>query len=553
MQFDDRLATVLRFRADGEVTSRIQYRQLLDLLGNRPDHADGPQYEVAIARLTELGCGISAEQRARMVGDGGLRLRSPQLVALLAGSEAAVAAASIAKANLSSEQWLDLLPALPPAARARLRERRDLGSELERRLSDLGIYDLGLPPGPDIDVLELDPVAILPPEVEAPNREGIGAIVQRIEAYRRARQVIDMPASGEAPRLPLGEDHVLTAPRQARAFDFATDAQGRVVWSDPGVAAMVSGLALPTLSTAVAGAMRQHQPLRALQVTLGGSPTVAGAWQIDASPRFDPLSGSFAGYHGRMRRAAAASAMPAPDSEADRIRQLLHELRTPVNAIQGFAEVIQQQLFGPTPHDYRALAAAIAGDAARMLAAFEELERLARLQSGAMELDPGETDFASLLTATAHQLEPHTRQRSVSFEFSGDTRHSAVAMAEGDAERLVWRLLATLGGAAAPGETLGIEIAIEPGSAAGSRYAFTLPQALRSKTPAELFTAAVGSVPQAITAGVFGVGFALRLARAEAEAVGGSLEGVGEALHLRLPGLTGAATGHSQGPATTEV
>ena len=59
---------------------------------------------------------------------------------------------------------------------------------------------------------------------------------------------------------------------------------------------------------------------------------------------------------------------------------MLHELRTPVNAIQGFAEVIQQQLFGPTPHEYRALAAGIAGDAARILSAFEELDRLAGLR-----------------------------------------------------------------------------------------------------------------------------------------------------------------------------
>ena len=41
---------------------------------------------------------------------------------------------------------------------------------------------------------------------------------------------------------------------------------------------------------------------------------------------------------------------------------------------------------------YRALAASIAGDAARMLSAFEELDRLAKLDSGAMELDPGETE-----------------------------------------------------------------------------------------------------------------------------------------------------------------
>ena len=35
MHFDDRLATVLRHRAAGEQAARTQFRQLLDLLGNR--------------------------------------------------------------------------------------------------------------------------------------------------------------------------------------------------------------------------------------------------------------------------------------------------------------------------------------------------------------------------------------------------------------------------------------------------------------------------------------------------------------------------------------
>jgi two-component system, OmpR family, sensor kinase len=39
MHFDDRLATVLRLRAQGTALARIQYRQLLDLLGTQPSDA----------------------------------------------------------------------------------------------------------------------------------------------------------------------------------------------------------------------------------------------------------------------------------------------------------------------------------------------------------------------------------------------------------------------------------------------------------------------------------------------------------------------------------
>jgi hypothetical protein len=46
---------------------------------------------------------------------------------------------------------------------------------------------------------------------------------------------------------------------------------------------------------------------------------------------------------------------------------------------------------------------------------------------------------------------------------------------------------------------------------------------------------------------VFGIGFALRLARAEAQAAGGDLVRKGDRLKLTLPGLTGSPGGHSHG------
>ena len=329
---------------------------------------------------------------------------------------------------------------MPAYARETLRQRRDLDPLVRRRLDQLGSFDRGLPPAAANDAAAPSPAAplkkprtaptievvppaeaILAPELATPEKPGIGAIVERIEAYRRARQTIDHVASGEAPRLPLGEDHVLGEPRRVRACDFATDVNGKIVWADPGAAPMLVGTTLASLGNLrLTAGIRARQPLNALQFDLSGPASIAGSWQIDAVPRFDPLSGGFAGYQGRLRRPVSAAAVAAPrDSEADRVRQMLHELRTPVNAIQGFAEVIQQQLFGPTPHEYRAHAASIAGDAARILAAFDELERLARLESGIAVLGEGSADFAAIISQTVAQLEPHTRQRSVSFVITG--------------------------------------------------------------------------------------------------------------------------------------
>ena len=560
MHFDDRLATVLRTRADGAGLQRIQFRQLLDLLGTSPAEARGGQLDAAYDRLAEIGGIIAPPERAAMLRDPALRLRSPRLVAALSSAEPQVAATTLQRAQLSREQWLDLIPALPPGSRPALRQRGDLPREVTGLLDRLGINDRGLPaatvaveagsaqsqPSPDGTHSANDDDMVVPPGA-AGRDDGIGAIVRRIEAYRRAKQVVEQQTANDSPRLPLGEDHVLSVSDTVRAADFASDAQLRIAWCDAGVAPMLTGMRL-NRTPAIGQLLRQRQPLSAQRLALDGAPAIAGNWQIDATPWFDPLTGQFVGYRGRLRRPAGAAAHtaanpPVTDSAADRIRQMLHELRTPVNAIQGFAEVIQQQLFGPTPHEYRALAAGIAGDAARILSAFEELERLARFDSGAMGLDPGETDLASLTAATVAQLDAHTTSRGSGFALKLDDGVLLVGLARLELERIVWRLLATLAGTSAPGEQLKLRLRAKDGMA---RLDMALPAALAAKAEDALFVTGAGAVPQVIAAGVFGVGFALRLARAEAHAAGGELVRKGDRLRLTLPGLTGAPSGHTE-------
>jgi signal transduction histidine kinase len=474
MHYDDRLATVLRVRTDGETVARIQYRQLLDLLGTQPVERQGAQLEAAYGRLAELSRRIGAGERAAMLEEPGLRLRSTRLVAALATAEPQVASAAIRRAELTREDWLDLIPALPITARGMVRHRRDLGPDVEVLLGRLGIVDRGLPVAEGVSAEAV---------IEGP-AGGIGAIVRRIEAYRKAREAPIAANMNESPRLPLGEEHVLHVPAQVKCFDFATAPDGRVIWADPGVAPMVTGLqpfARDGLG-AIHPALRQRQPVRGMAVAIAGAPAISGDWQLDAAPLFDPGSGGFTGYAGRMRRHAAqasASGAAAKDRsprerEADRIRQLLHELRTPVSAIQGFSEVIQQQLFGPAPHEYRALAASIAGDAARVLAAFEELERFAKLETAALDIETGECDLAALVSEAVARLTPYTSQRKSGFALDAPGQ-IFVAIAQIEAERIVWRLLATLAGTAAPGEVLPLSLASERN---GARFTARLPAVL---------------------------------------------------------------------------
>ena len=78
----------------------------------------------------------------------------------------------------------------------------------------------------------------------------------------------------------------------------------------------------------------------------------------------------------------------------------------------------------------------------------------------------------------------------------------------------------------------------------------SLPASLAALDGEALFEAAVGALPQVISAGVFGVGFALRLARAEARAAGGDLVRKDAKLKLTLPGLTVPLADHTDSNGT---
>jgi signal transduction histidine kinase len=560
MYFDDRLATVLRTGIGSDRGLRTQYRQLLDLLGTLPPEAEGPLVDAAYDRFASLSRELPPAQRSAIIREPGMRLASPRLVTVLAGQDIEVAAAAMAVARLSDGEWQALIPELPVAARGFLRHRRDLEDGANTMLQRLGIGDLVLP-GPD--VLELSDLAFIENETnvvaiggypppsdtdEFGDALAIGALVRRIEAFQRARSTANGTQAelrgAEAPRLPLEDPQEGRARNGATAFDFSTDAAGRINWCDPAIAPMAVGLSLASraadaparLGRTALDAIRHRQPLRSVTATIAGAPAIAGQWRIDASPQFAADSGRFLGYYGRMRRLPPTPA-PVPsqaDPAADRMRQILHELRTPVNAIQGFAEIIQQQLYGPAPHEYRALAATIASDAARILAGFDELDRLARLESGALELEEGCCDLVGILANLAAQVRPALLPRGSEIALWGADGPALVPLAQGDAERLCWRLLATVAGEATAGEEIDVHIARE---GARAIFAIELPASLAGTS--DIFSASLQSGQRTISAGMFGTGFTLRLARAEAQAAGGSLSRDGDTLRLSLPLLTG--------------
>ena len=574
MFFDDRLATVLRQRATSEAGARTQFRQLLDILGNRKfapsDERSNSLIAAAWLRMDALAEQIPAGHRAAMIREPGWRFRSPELAAHLAEHEPDVASAALNRVQLSAEDWGALIPRLPVRARGFLRLRRDLPVDTGALLERLGVYDRGLP-RPDEQAAESTPAepeeAGTPPRAAAPPREPkpapapipdlqfdpddtgrseISALVERIAQFRRSRDMTAADAD-RSPKLPLGlpgDDSAAGTERRIAAFGFSADAGGRIDWATSEVDAMVIGTRLtrqPVLGghdeeTTLERAFARRQPILQAELHLRGAPAIEGNWVVDAHPSFND-DGNFAGYVGRFRRPAGSDPhmLDSTAREADRIRQLLHELRTPVTAVQGYAEVIQQQLFGPAPHEYRALAAAIAADAARILAGFEELDRLAKLETGALEMEAGKTDLAALVEGTTRQLGQVLSARMAGIDLDDIAEKPIfIALDPEDAEALIWRLLATLGGGCASGEMLGATLEARRGEVVLS---CEVPAQLMAED--DIFAAEARPIGAAVNAGLFGAGFALRLAKAEARAAGGRLEVSDDTVTLTLPLLTG--------------
>ncbi|MBX7460919.1 sensor histidine kinase [Qipengyuania huizhouensis] len=549
MHFDDRLATVLRLRATGERAAKTQFRQLIDLLGERPQAGDPALKAAAYLRLIALGEMIPVKIRTALVGESGWRFRNPELVKWFGGAHPHVAAAALYRAQLTAPEWAELIPKLPIRARGFLRHRRDLPPEAVKVLDRLGVSDWALPQPEPLELMD----ELVPPEdIDAPvhaadvrpaegepnrppGKEDVRTLVERIESFRRARKTgAGGDVDPQAPRLPMGDED---RPNDVEFdhFLFGADAEGRIDWAEGNIAPMVIGIDLAALgSTAVAQAISRRQPLHNTRLPLRGAKRIEGEWIVDATPRFTRGEGRFFGYAGRFRRVMPEVANPR-SAEADRLRQLLHELRTPVNAMQGYAEIIQQQVIGPVPHEYRSIAATIAGDSAHILAGFDELDRLARLETRALDLEAGQCDFAAIARRQVMQLQTVLSPRVARFDAKlGDVR-APLALAQSEAEVLAWRLLATLAGATGAGEAIRLDLDTEGDQI---EFAATLPATLREAE--DIFSVETRPAMGALSAGIFGAGFSLRLARAEARVAGGDLMRDGERLVLSLPLLTGA-------------
>lgn len=560
LRFDDSLKTVLAADTATAFGAQSAFRQLVDLLGRRRIPCD----DAHIARLRSLRSQVPASVRASCARALALAVPEAPLVAFFGEDEPGIAAPVLRGVTLTPEAWCEMLSGLGPTGRAVLRSRRDLPVEVVRGLDSFGSVDFSLP-GPVVEkprepltqptapargagpFVALGDVTRKLPVVEEARRQSgtaptpaapaptqqfeISDLVARIAAYQKHRIAPETSPDSDAP---------------ADRFDFETDAAGTILWVGTGSRGALIGLSITGLQGdeghvvdgVVAGAFRRRSGFRDARLNVGGSSTAAGEWRISGVPCFDDQSGRFTGFRGMARRPRAdESASPRRSANvgaSEALRRLVHELRTPTNAIAGFSELIETELMGPIDPAYRDRARVIREQAGDLITAIDDLDIAARIAGDALDLRQGQVAANTLVEAIVRDLEPLASLRGARVIFAPVGGGLTIAGDDRAVERLVARLLSAIVSAGGAGETIGITVAREDAfvSVRADR-----PAALAAIDDGALLRIDAESEAAIPGAPLLGTGFALRLARNLAMELGGELRLDARSLTLRLPAV----------------
>ena len=359
------------------------------------------------------------------------------------------------------------------------------------------------------------------------DRFEISDLVARIEAFNRDR-IVDVATP-------------TPAAAEIESFRFETDAQGIIRMVDGVARSALVGVSLAYaaqqgeahLDGIAAGAFRRRSRFSDARLEVGGLSDAFGSWRLSGVPAFEHASGRFIGFRGTARRPRpdeAAGPVRVASPVSDSLRQLVHELRTPTNAIAGFAELIETQLLGPVSPTYRDRASAIRTQAGDLLSAIDDLDIAARIEGHALDLRPTTVPVRALLDRVTRDLEPLASLRGARLSVAMPAGECEILGDDRAVERLVGRLLAALVSAGRSGEHLGI--VVRP-VADTVTLEFDRPAALAAYATDVLLS--IDAEQESDGAPLLGTGFALRLAQNLAVELGGVLTIGPDRLTLQLP------------------
>ncbi len=531
------IATILRQAPADDRACIAAWRQLSDILAQRGNQLGDDDIRRSLHALAVLRPRVPESVRrdcARAVARHG---RFAPLVALYANDVAAVSAIMLRSARLTEADWLAMLPATNAMARSVLAGRSDLPMAVYRALASLGSASVALPQ-PASAVAAVPPPSPVVPLHAAPDAavengtSQISELVRRIDKYQSTRS--QPAAAGDS------------GARRA-TFLFETGPDGVVQWVDGVTRGAIIGLSIadaafggePGTDGVAAGGFRQRAEILNARMMLEGTPDDAGEWRFSALPWFDPATGQFRGYRGSARRPNRSETpygRSASEDSGDSIRQLIHELRSPLNAISGFAQIVAGQMFGPVSQSYRTMAETIVADAVSVQTIIDDLETAARSNSGAAaDLPPGEVvDIGAVVTQVESDLAALLTEQRVDLNISRVGGPFLGLANDANARRMIGRLLTALIDVSETGAILVGQLVIETPHDDMLQLRIVRPATIRFATAADLLDPGFSPEGEAPGAAVLSLGFSLRLVDSLARAAGGRLDIGHNALTLHL-------------------
>ncbi len=388
MRFDDRLQTATATRSPGDRADATRWMHLVDLLAQSRSLSQD-QRTSALDEAQRLAATVSLPQRLSTALAVANRVNSADVVELFANESPRVAAPILLGAHLTDREWQALIPRLSPTSRALLRERRDLPTSVGSALAAFGRSDFALADNRDAG-LRQDRHFSRPHNEPQSGVSRISDLVAKIETWRSQRDGAPIETD-EA-----GQRHSID---QADRFQFETDEVGRVVWAYGAAQVSVIGISLADLADPIchgvdgqtAGAFAKRADIHHGRMLLPDDTHLGGLWHIEARPLFAADTGNFRGYAGVAQRHSGEISVNSPaSSQPEIMRQVVHELRSPLNAICGFAEMIAHQVAGPVAQEYRTRATSIVAEGGQMLALIESLDAAAQNAGSFHRHHPGQ-------------------------------------------------------------------------------------------------------------------------------------------------------------------
>lgn len=542
LRFDDRLNTVLKGSLPEGLAAATQWRQVIDLLAQKPGDLANQDVQEGLTRLRDLHDRVSELDRLAAVQSLNGRLRSAPLLVYLSADSDPICDAAVTAADLTPEICADAFPRLSERAQAQLQSR---GLQFaDQRPDDAtpasesgqGLADVR----PDKKSTENSRERVSDGSAEKTEESQISALVEKIADYQKNRTV-------EATRQPVTEEAAGGSFLELlEAIRFETDESGTIIWTEgPPVGAIVGvTIAQPAFDDGPgpdaygAAAFRQRMPMENARMRLCGASIVVGDWRMSAIPFFSEETGRFEGYRGIMRRPNIAEDAGHSSIDLERreqLQQLIHELRTPLNAVIGFSEIIEQQLFGPASFEYRSLARNIMDEARRLLAGFEDLDIAVKVDSGQLPESIGTTKADWLFERMTQRLQGLTQSKVVDLNISKAEPVRPFALDGESVERIFARLLSAAIIACENGETLKGELRTRIGVQPTNQFTLSRPSRITDIAESVLLDPSQGIDGEVGESSLLGLGFSLRLVRNLAQAAGGSLTINKDNIALTLP------------------